>query len=177
MGYTFVKGVRIKSLLPGAVVQLRLGTAAVKSQVDKTVDVKLLRQYEEGDKLLAVFEKLDTEENGREALADLPGEITISRYPNAPWKFGAYYVSLIGVDESTFTIQKATSPISTDVIGEAIVLIEKEADDVYGAEQLIALLTKVQHGKRVNTEVKALATQYANKLVSELSNLPPRGKE
>lgn len=164
MGFSPVKNVRIKSLTEGAVVQLRLGKAAVKSDDDVTVTAKLVKQYDEGEKSLVVFE-----ETGADGTTS---ETVISRFPGAPWRAGNQYVSLSAVDESTFTIVKAASPIQTDAIGEAIKLIEAEAEDVYGADQLVALLTQIKDGKRVNTEIKALATRLANKLVDELSSMP-----
>lgn len=164
MSFSQVKNVRIKSLTPGAVVQLRFGKAAVKSQDDTTITAKLVRHYEEGEKSLVVFEETDE--------AGVASETTISRFPGAPWRQNTQYVSLVGVDESTFTIVKAASPIQTDAIAAAIKLVEANADDVYGAEQLVALLNEVKDGKRINTEVKALANKLANKLVDELTNLP-----
>src|SRR5690349_19460081 len=164
MSFSAVRNVRIKSLTPGAVVQLRFGKAAVKSDEDTTVEAKLIRQYEEGEKSLVVFEETDKDGN--------TSETVISRFPGAPWRAGASYVSLVAVDEATYTIVKAASPIATDAIGEAIALVQKEAQDVWGAEQLIALLAEIKDGKRVNTSIKALANQLANKLVDELSNLP-----
>jgi len=160
MSFSPVKNVRIKSLTEGAVVQLRLGKAAVKSGDDTTISAKVLRHYDEGEKSLVVFEAVNAD--------GTVGELTISRFPGAPWRAETRYVSLTHVDESTFTIQKAASPIQTDVIGEAIKLIDAVKDDVYAADQLIALLEEIQNGKRVNTEIKALATRLANKLVDEL---------
>lgn len=169
MSFSPVKNVRIKSLTSGAVVQLRLGKAAVKSEDDVTVSAKLLEHSEANEKSLAKFE-MATEEGGT-------AELVISRFPGAPWRSGTQYVSLVAVDESTFTIQKAASPIQTDAIGEAIKLIEAEREDVYAPDQLVALLEHIQHGKRVNTEIKALATRLANRLVDELSNLPAKDQE
>jgi hypothetical protein len=166
MSFSPVKNVRIKSLTPGAVVQLRFGKAAVKSDDDKTVVAKLLSHSEEGEKSIVVFQETDADGNATETV--------VSRFPGAPWRFGSSYVSLVGVDESTYTIVKAASPIATDAIAEAIALINKEADDVYAPEQLISLLTQIQSGKRVNTEIKALANQLAVKLVEELSSLPDK---
>jgi hypothetical protein len=166
MGFSPVRNVRIKSLTPDALVQLRLGKAAVKSADDVVVVAKLIRHEEEGEKSLAVFEETDGDGN--------VSETTISRFPGAPWRQGNQYVSLVGVDESTFTIQRAANPIQLDAIGEAIKLIQTEADDVYGAEQLIALLNEIQTGKRINTEVKASANRLAVKLVEELSQLPAK---
>jgi len=166
MSFSPVKNVRIKSLTEGAVVQLRLGKAAVKNSADTVIEAKLLRHYDEGEKGLVVFQV--TGADGQVS------ELTISHFPGAPWRAGTQYVSLISVDESTFTIQKAATPIQTDVIGEAIKLIEAERDDVYAPEQLIALLEHVQTGKRVPTEIKALTTRLANRLVDELSNLPEK---
>lgn len=165
---TPVKNVRIKSVTEGAVVQLRLGKAAVKDDADVFVTAKLKAHLEEGEKSLVVFEETDADGN--------VSETTISRFPGAPWKTGNQYVSLVAVDESTFTPQKASAPIQTDAIGKAIQLIGKEMDDVYAAEQLIALLNEIQTGKRVNTGIKALANQLAAKLVDELSNLPDPDK-
>ena len=164
MSFSPVKNVRIKSLTPGAVVQLRFGKAAVKSDDDKTVVAKLLSHSEEGEKSVVVFQETDADGNNTETV--------VSRFPGAPWRYGSSYVSLTGVDESTFTIVKAASPITTDAITEAITLVTKEADDVFASQQLIALLTQIQNGKRVNTEIKALANQLAKKLVDELSSLP-----
>lgn len=169
MSFSAVKNVRIKSLTPGAVVQLRLGKAAVKSDDDTIIEAKLVRHYDEGEKSLVVFEETDAEGN--------TSETTISRFPGAPWRLGAQYVSLVAVDESTYTVQKAASPIATDVIEQAINLVKQEADDVFGAEQLIALLTQIKDGKRVNIEIKSLTNQYSRKLVDELSNLPSRDAE
>lgn len=166
MSFSPVKNVRIRSLTPGAVVQLRLGKAAVKSKDDTTTTAKLLRHYDENEKSLVVFEETDAD--GRTS------ELVISRFPGAPWRAGQQYVSLVAVDESTFTIVKAASPIQTDIIDEAIKLIEAEKDDFYAWEQAVALFTYVRTGKRVNTEIKALANRYANKIVDELSNLPPK---
>lgn len=166
MSFSPVKNVRIKSLTENAVVQLRLGKAAVKSKDDTTTTAKLLRHYDEGEKSFVVFEETDVD--GRTT------ELTITRFPGAPWRADNQYVSLVAVDESTFTIQKAASPIQTDVIGEAIKLIQSESEDVYASEQLVALLEHIQHGKRVNTETKALTTRLANKLVDELSSLPAK---
>jgi hypothetical protein len=166
MSFSPVRNVRIKSLTPGAVVQLRLGKAAVKSPDDVTIEAKLTRHYDEGEKFFAVFEV--TGADGAKT------ETTISRFPGATWRQENKYVSLISVDESTFTIQKAASPIQTDAIAEAVRLIEAESEDVYGAEQLVALLSYVQSGSRVNTEIKALANRLAKKLVDELSNLPAK---
>lgn len=170
MSFSPVKNVRIKSLTPGAVVQLRLGKAAVKSEDDVTVAAKLLRHYDEGEKSLVLFEVPNADGSGT-------SELTISRFPGAPWRSGSQYVSLVGVDESTFTIVKAASPIATDVIGDAISLVTKEAEDVYAPEQLVALLTQIKDGKRVNTEIKSLANKLAHALVSELSNLPAKDDE
>lgn len=164
MGLSPVKNVRIKSLTEGAVVQLRLGKAAVRSEDDVTVTAKLIKQYDEGEKSLVVFEEY--------AADGTTSETTISRFPGAPWRSGNSYVSLSAVDESTFTIVKAATPIATDAIAKAIELIQREADDVYGAEQLVALLSEIQTGKRVNTGIKALGNQLAHALVSELSSLP-----
>lgn len=164
MSFSPVKNVRIKSLTPGAVVQLRLGKAAVKSADDEVVQARLVRHHDEGEKSLVVFQVAG--DDGTQT------ETTISRFPGAPWRHNTQYVSLVGVDESTFTIQKAASPIQTDAIDEAIKLIEAEKDDVFGAEQLAALLAQIKDGKRVNTEIKALANRLAVKLVDELSNLP-----
>lgn len=163
MSFSPVRNVRIRSLTAGALVQLRLGKAAVKSPGDVVVEAKLLRHEEVGDKSLMVFEETDAD--GQKS------ELTISRFPGAPWRADTRYVSLIAVDESTFTVRPAASPILTDAIGKAVELVTKEAEDVYGAEQLIALLNKIRDGKRVPTDIKALATQYANKLVDELSAL------
>lgn len=164
MTFTPVKNVRISSLTVGALVQLRFGKAAVKSADDTIVEAKLIRHEDEGEKSLVVFEETNAD--------GVKTETTISRFPNAPWKAGNQYVSLLGVDESTFTIQRAASPVTTDSIAEAIKLIERESEDVYASEQLVALLTQIQTGKRVNTEIKALADRLAKKLVDELSNLP-----
>lgn len=166
MSFTPVKNVRISSLTPGAVVQLRFGKAAVKSNADATVEAKLVRHFEEGEKEMAVFETAG--DDGATV------ETTISRFPGASWKADAKYVSLISVDESTHSLLKAASPISTDVIGQAIALIGKEADDVFGADQLAALLTLIKDGNRINTEIKAQAHRLSIKLVEELSNLPER---
>lgn len=166
MSFSPVKNVRIKSLTPGAVVQLRLGKAAVKSADDTIIEAKVLSHSEEGEKSLVTFEEKDGDGNTTET--------TISRFPGAPWRSGTQYVSLVGVDESTFTIVKAASPIQTDAIGEAIKLIAAEADDVYGAELLIDLFTEIKDGKRINVEVKAKANRLAARLVHELSNLPPK---
>lgn len=169
MSFTPVKNVRIRSLTEGAVAQLRLGKAAVKSADDVTVEAKLVRHFDEGEKSLVVFET--TGDDGEAA------ETVISRFPGAPWRTGTQYVSLVGVDESTFTIQKAASPIQTDAIGEAIALVTKEAEDVYGAKQLIDLLAEIKDGKRINTVIKALANRLANKLIDELSTLPDKPQE
>lgn len=170
MSFTLVKNVRISSLTPGAVVQLRLGKAAVKSKDDVTTSAKLLRHAEENEKALVVFEETDSD--------GATSELTISRFPGAPWRTvsqsSSQYVSLVAVDESTFTIQKAASPIQTEAIDKAIKLIEAESEDVYAPEQLIALLSHIKNGKRVNTEVKSLANQLANRLVDELSALPAK---
>lgn len=166
MGFSQVKNVRIKSLTPGAVVQLRFGKAAVKSPDDTIITAKLLRQYEEGEKSLVTFLEHDVEGS--------LSETTITRFPGAPWRSGTQYVSLVAVDEATFTIQKAAAPIQTDAIDQAILLIAKEKDDVYAAELLIELLAKIKGGKRVNTDVKEIANRFANKLVDELSTLPDR---
>lgn len=169
MAFTQVKNVRITSLTENAVVQLRFGKAAVKSPKDSIVMAKLLRQYTEGaedEKTLVVFQV--TADDGQVS------ETTITRFPGAPWRSGQQYVSLVAVDESTYTIQRAASPIQTDAIADAIALIEKERDDVYGPDQLIALLAEIQGGKRVNTEIKALANRLAVKLVDELNNLPAK---
>ena len=168
MSFSPVKNVRIKSLTPGAVVQLRFGKAAVKSDDDKTVVAKLLSHSEEGEKSIVVFQETDADGNNTETV--------VSRFPGAPWRYGSSYVSLVGVDESTFTIVKAASPITTDAITEAVALVTKEADDVYAPQQLIALLTQIQSGKRVNTEIKSLANQLAVKLVEELSSLPDKSE-
>lgn len=166
MSFSPVRNVRIKSLTPGAVVQLRFGKAAVKSDDDKTVEARLLSHREEGEKSVVVFQETDADGNATETV--------ISRFPGAPWRYGSSYVSLVAVDEATFTIQKAASPIATDAITDAITLINKEVDDVFAAEQMIALLTEIQTGKRVNTKIKALANQLAVRLVDELSNLPEK---
>jgi hypothetical protein len=166
MSFSPVKNVRIKSLTPGAVVQLRFGKAAVKSDDDKTVVAKLLSHSEEGEKSIVVFQETDADGN--------TSETVISRFPGAPWRYGSSYVSLTGVDESTFTIVKAASPITTDAITDAIALINKELDDVFAAEQLIALLAEIKDGKRVNTKIKSLANQLAVRLVDELTNLPEK---
>lgn len=165
MSFTPVKNVRIKSLTVGAVVQLRFGKAAVKSDDDIINEAKLLSSREEGEKSLVVFEETDKD--------GVVSETTISRFPGAPWRSGtSYYVSLVAVDPSTFTIQKAASPIATDAIGEAIKLIEIEKKDIFAADLLIALLLEIKDGKRINTEVKAKANMFANKIVDELSSLP-----
>lgn len=165
MSFAKVKNLRIKSLLPGAVVELRLGKAAVKTKLDVTVSAKLIRHYDNGDKLMAEFELTEPDKDGNT-------ELTLSRFPGAPWRSGSLYASLVGVDQSTFTIQKATSPISTEVIGKAIELVVKEREDIFGADQLIALLNEIKGGRRVNTNIKALANQLATKLVEELESLP-----
>lgn len=164
MSFSPVKNVRIKSLTPGAVVQLRFGKAAVKSTDDVVTTAKLVRHFDEGEKSLVVFEEVGAD--------GATSETTISRFPGAPWRAVNQYVSLVGVDESTFTIQKAASPIATDAIGDALKLIAANADDVYGADQLVALLTEIQTGKRINTDVKALANRFAVKVSDELANLP-----
>lgn len=164
MSFSPVKNVRIKSLTPGAVVQLRIGKSAVKSPDDVVVTAKLLSHGSEGEKALVVFE--ETRADGTSS------ETTITRYPGAAWRADASYVSLVAVDESTFTIQKAASPVATDSIGDAIKLVQANADDVYGAEQLVNLLTEIQTGKRINAGVKDLANQFAVKVAEELSSLP-----
>jgi hypothetical protein len=164
MTFTPVKNVRISSLTPGSEVQLRLGNAAVKSPDDVTVEAKLVRHEKDGEKSVAVLQ--ETNSDGEAS------DLTISRYPRAPWMAGNKYISLLGVNESTYTLQKTASPVQTDAIAKAVTLIEQEAKDVWGAEQLIALLSLIQTGKRVNSEIKGLANQLANKLVEELSNLP-----
>lgn len=166
MSFSPVKNVRIKSLTPGAVVQLRLGKAAVRSNDDIVVTAKLLRQYDEGEKSFVVFEERDTDGNA--------SELVVSRFPNAPWRAGKQYASLVAVDEATFTIVKAAGPIKTDAIKEAVRLIRLEKEDFYAADQAVALLEYISTGNRVNTEVKSLAIQYANKIVDELSSLPPK---
>lgn len=169
MSFSPAKNVRIKSLTPGAVVQLRFGKAAAKSKLpnsDVIVEAKLLRHEVDGDRSLAVFEETDADGNKTETVA--------SCFPGAQWRSGSRYVSLVAVDESTFIVQKASNPIQTEVIDRAIALVTRESEDVYGAEQLIALLTLIKDGNRINTEVKAQATRYANKLVDELSSLPDR---
>jgi len=166
MSFSPVKNVRIKSLTPGAVVQLRLGKAAVKSQDDTTIEAKVVSHSEKGDLALVTFEEKDGDGN--------TSETTISRFPGAAWRSGTQYVSLVGVDESTFTIVKAASPIATDAIGEAIKLIEAEREDVYAADLLVELFTEIKDGKRINVEVKAKANRLAARLVSELSSLPPK---
>jgi len=166
MSFSPVKNVRIKSLTPGAVVQLRLGKAAVKSADDTTIEAKVISHSEKGDLALVTFEEKDAD--------GYATETTISRFPGAAWRSGTQYVSLVGVDESTFTIVKAASPIATDAIGEAIKLIEAEREDVYAAELLVELFTEIKDGKRINVEVKAKANRLAARLVSELSSLPPK---
>lgn len=161
---TPVKNVRIGSVKEGAVVQLRLGKAAVKDDADVFVTAKLKAHLKEDEKSLVVFEETDADGN--------VSETTISKFPGAAWRSGNQYVSLAAVDESTTTLVKAASPIPTEAIGKAIQLITKESDDVYGAEQLIALLTEIRDGKRINTKVKDLANRLAAKMVDELSNLP-----
>lgn len=166
MSFSKVKGVRIKSLLPGAVVELRFGKAAVRMKSDPVVQAKLIRHYEKDSKLMADFQEVGVE--GSAAVT------TISRFPGAAWRDEKnHYVSLVGVDESTVTLAKGAAPIATTVIGEAIEWVKSEADDVFGADQLIALLTEVKDGKRVNTKIKALAIEFATKLVSELSASAP----
>ncbi len=162
MGFSPVKNVRISSLTVGAVVQLRFGKAAVKSDSDKIVEAKLLRHDGEGDKAIAVFSV---------AGGDGSENISVSRFPGASWKHDAKYVSLVSVDESTHTVVRPNT-VSTDVIDQAIELINKEAEDVFGAEQLAALLSLIKDGKRVNTDIKAQANRLSVKLVSELSSLP-----
>jgi hypothetical protein len=165
MSFSPVKNVRIKSLTPGAVVQLRIGKSAVKSPDDVVVTAKLLSHGSEGEKALVVFE--ETRADGTSS------QTTITRYPGAAWRAdSSSYVSLVAVDESTFTIQKAVSPVATDSIGDAIKLVQVNADDVYGAEQLVALLTEIQTGKRINAGVKDLANQFAVKVAEELASLP-----
>lgn len=162
MSFSPVKNVRIRSLTEGAVVQLRLGKAAVKSAADVIVSAKMAKQYDVDEKSFVVFEPIE------------PGtgtQLVITRFPGAPWRSDTKYVSLVAVDESTFTIVKAASPIQTDIIGEAIKLITIEQEDVWASEQLVALLEYIQNGKRVNTEIKALATRLANRLVDELSKV------
>jgi hypothetical protein len=133
-----------------------------------TVTAKVVAHREEGDKSLVDFQETDADGNVTQT--------TISRFPGAPWRSGNQYVSLVAVDESTFTVQKAASPIPTDAIAQAIEFVNREKDDVYAAEQLIALLTQIKDGKRVNTEIKALANQLAAKLTDELSNLPAKAE-
>lgn len=168
MGFSDIKNFRIQSLTDGAVVQLRFGKAAVKNgKKDTIVEAKKLKDFKEGDKSLMVFEEHRADGSAAEP-------ITISKFPGAAWRAGSLYVSLVGVDESTMVIQKAATPIQTDVITEAIKWIHQEYDDVFAPEQLIALLSHIQTGKRINTEVKALATQLAHKLVHDLSQLEPK---
>lgn len=166
MSFSQVKNVRIKSLTPGAVVQLRLGKAAVRSDDDTIITAKLVSHGDAGDKDVVTFE--ETNASGEVS------ETVISRFPGAAWRSGTSYVSLVAVDESTHTIQKAASPIQTNAIDEAIKLITAESDDVYAAEQLVSLLTKIKDGTRVNTEVKALANRFAAKIVDELNSLPDK---
>lgn len=163
MSFSPVRNVRIRSLKPGSVVQLRFGRTAVRSPHDTIAVAKLLRHYDEGSQSFMEFEETSPE-----------GEIsitTISHFPGAAWKEGSRYVSLVGVDESTFTIQRAAQPVETDAIGDAIKLIEKERNDVWAPDQLIALLTQIQTGSRVPTQIKALGLRLAHALVSELSGL------
>ena len=158
------KNVRISSLTPDTMVKLRVGKSAVKSADDVTVEAKLIRKYEEGEKSLVEFQ-----ETGADGSVS---ELVISRFPHAPWRTGNQFVSLLALDESTFTIQQGASPIQTDVIGDAIALIQREAEDMFAPQQLIALLAQIKDGKRVNVSVKELAIALATKLVEELSILP-----
>lgn len=170
MSFSAVRNLRITSLTPGASVQLRFGKAAVKNGNDDTiVEAVLERHYDEGEKSLAVFK--ETAADGQTS------DVVISHFPGAPWRAGTAYVSLVGVDESTFTIQKAASPIQTDVIGRAIELIQQESEDVYASDQLVELLSEIKNGKRVNTVIKGMATRLANRLVNELSVLEPKQAE
>jgi len=164
MSFSPVKNVRIMSLTEGAVVQLRFGKAAVRSDDDKIFEAKLDRKYTENEKDIVVFKETDGDGNETET--------RISRFPGAAWRSENAYVSLVAVDESTFTVAKPATPIATDVIADAIKLVEAAADDVFGAEQLVALLTEVQTGKRINTGIKDLATKLAHKLIEELSSEP-----
>ena len=164
MAFTPVKNVRIGSLAEGAVVQLRLGKAAVKSPDDVTIEAKLVSKKEEGEKSLVSFE--ETSGDGTVS------ETVVWKFPGAAWRAGTSYVSLVGIDESTFTIQKPASPIETDAIETAIALVTKQAEDVYGAPELVALLKEVSTGTRINTKVKVLADALAKKLVAELESLP-----
>lgn len=166
MSFSQVKNVRIRSLTPGAVVQLRLGKAASRSNDDTLVEAKVLRHSDVGDKSLVVFEEKDADGNA--------AELTISKFPGANWRSGTLYVALNGVDESTFTIQKAATPIETDVIGEAIALIEKEHEDVFAPDQLVALLTEIKSGTRIPLKIKSQAVRLAHALVTELSALEPK---
>lgn len=166
MGFTPSKSVRISSLTPGAVVELRFGKSAVKHKDDSIVVAKFLRHYEEGDKSLAVFEETDAD--GKVS------ETTIYHYPSAPWKCGSQFISLLAVDESTYSIPKPTSLIQTEVFDEAIKLVELNADDVFAYAPLLDLLRTVREGKRVNSaQVKVLTNALAKKLVEELSVLEP----
>lgn len=168
MSFSQVKNVRIKSLTEGAVVQLRLGKAASKHDGDMIVEAKVLRHDHKDKESLVIFEERDADGNF--------SELVISQYPGANWRAGALYAALHAVDESTFTIKRAASPILTDAIGEAIKLIELEYEDVFAPEQLIALLAEIQNGNRINTNIKALATMLANRLVDELSALKPKNE-
>ncbi len=165
MSFSSVKNVRIKSLTPGSVVQLRLGKTAVRSANDVVIEAKLVRHYDDGPQSFMEFE--ETNPDGQTS------KTTISHFPGAPWKEGSRYVSLLAVDPSTFTIQQSARPVETDAIGVAIGLIEKESEDVFASEQLVALLVEIKDGKRVNTNIKSLALRLANKLVDELSALEP----
>jgi hypothetical protein len=168
MTFTPVKSgsVRISSLSPNALVQLRVGKAAVKSVDDVTVEAKVVRQYEENYQSLVVFQETDAD-----------GQVTefsVSRFPNASWRWGKRYVSLLGVDESTFTIVRATPPtLQVDVIDEAIRLVEVNAEDVFAWVPTVDLLKEVRDGSRINAKIKEIVGRLAAKYVEELSALEP----
>lgn len=175
MSFTPVKNVRIKSLTDGAVVQLRLGKAAVKSASDEVITAKVLRHEEDSntEKSSVVFQR--TNDEGETS------EFVISRFTGAPWRSekstGNKYVSLVAVDESTYTIVSPASPVTTEAISDAVDLVGKESDDVFAHEQLIDLLTKIQTGKRVPADIRASANRLAVKLVDELSALPEEDEQ
>ena len=162
MSFSPVKNVRINSLTEGAEVQLRFGKAAVRNNADDTItEAVLVAHRKEGKESFVDFE--ETDKDGNKSIT------TISRFPGAPWRAGKQYVSLVGVNESTYTVAKPATPIATNIIDEATKLIDSEREDVFAWAQLIALLSEIKDAKRVPTNIKKLATQLANQLVVELT--------
>lgn len=162
MGFTSVRHARIKTLQPGAVVQLRFGKTSTARKDDQIKVAKFVSFTKGDERSLAEFE--ETDDSGAVTVT------TLTKFPNGPWLSGAKIVSLVGIDEATYDLDttKRTGPV-VDHIADAIVAITKNAQDVFAAEQLVELLTEINSGVRINRKVKSLANKFSAGVISELA--------